>query len=252
MTNPITYLSHEFMIPAVSYLYGVTHSYGWSIVLLTVIIKAFLFPLTAKQFISMRRMQKLQPQLQAMQKEFKNNPEELQKRMMGFYKENNLNPMAGCLPMLVQIPILWSLYEAFLDKGFLKATEGVHFLFIQNLAEIGVWDKVHHILHWDSLLLLLIMGASTYLTQKMMTTNPDDPMQKQMLIMMPISLTVMFAFIPVAAGVLLYWAISNLISILQNWFLLRRVNAAPVVAGPSITTMPEPKDEVPAKDKKAR
>lgn len=231
--NPIDFIANEMMIPILNSFYDLTRSYGLAIILLTLTIKAAMFPLTAKQFKASRQMQLLQPKLVELQAKYKDKPEELQIKMMEFYKENNANPFSSCLPMLIQLPFLFALYSALINTEFQKQIAHKSFLFIQNLAAVGVLpDKTHGIL-WDNLALVIFFGATTWITQKMMTTNPDDPMQKQMLTMMPLMMTVMFLFFPLPSGILLYIAFSNIFTIGQNFFLMRGPAVA-VAAGPSV------------------
>lgn len=231
--NPIDFLAHQMMIPILDAFYGLTHSYGLAIILLTLTIKAALFPLTAKQFKASRQMQLLQPKLVELQAKYKDKPEELQIKMMEFYKEHNANPFSSCLPLLIQMPFLFALYAALINKDFQAQIAHKSFLFIQNLAAVGVLPGKDHGMLWDNLALVIFFGVTTYLTQKMMTTNPDDPMQKQMLTMMPVMMTVMFLFFPLPSGILLYIAFSNIFTIAQNYFLMRGAPAA-VAAGPSV------------------
>lgn len=230
--NPIQFLAHQMMIPILNSFYELTHSYGLAIILLTLTIKAALFPLTAKQFKASRQMQLLQPKLVELQQKYKEKPEELQIKMMEFYKEHNANPFSSCLPMIIQLPFLFALYSALGNKEFQAQIANKGFLFIQNLAAVGVLPGKGHGLLWDNLILVIFFGVTTYFTQKMMTTNPSDPMQKQMLTMMPLMMTVMFLFFPLPSGILLYIAISNLFTIAQNFFLTRGTPA--VAAGPSV------------------
>jgi YidC/Oxa1 family membrane protein insertase len=226
--NPIDFLSNEVMLPVLNAFYGITHSYGVAIILLTLAVKAALFPLTAKQFKASRQMQQLQPKLQELQAKYKNNPEEMQRRLMEFYKENNANPFSSCLPTLIQLPFIFALYAALMSETFRKEIAHTGFLFISDLANSGIFTKAGT--HWDNLILVAIFGVSTWAMQKMMTTNPDDPMQRQMLFMMPIMITGMFLFFPLPSGVLLYIVASNLITLAQNAVLMKQM---PLPARPS-------------------
>lgn len=217
--NPIDILANQMMLPIINFFFTLTHSYGWSIVLLTVTVRTLMLPLTAQQFKSAKIMQRLQPQLQALQKRYKDKPEEMQKQLMAFYKEHKYNPFSGCLPVLVQMPFLFALYATLISKSFKHLIEGQGFLFIQDLARVGMNGPSG--LHWDSIVMLLLFGGTTFVTQKMMTTNPDDPTQKQMLVTMPLMITVMFAWFPVPAGVLLYIVASNFITLAQNYGLMQ-------------------------------
>jgi len=124
------------MIFMLDQLHMVVRNYGWSIVLLTVLIRAALWPLNSSQTRSMKKMQELQPKLKALQEKYKDSPQKMQEAMMSFYKENSFNPMAGCLPMLVQLPIFIGLYGALSSPHFLMETLNSHekFLFLNNLS----------------------------------------------------------------------------------------------------------------------
>ena len=249
--NPITYLTQTVMIPMLNSIYGVTHSYGLAIVLLTVIIKFILFPLTAKQFKASRQMQLLQPKLKELQEKYKNKPEELQIKMMELYKESNTNPFSSCLPLIIQMPFLFALYAALGNQDFRAKIAHHSFLFIQNLATIGVFPGHGHGFVWYNFVMVLIYGMTAFITQKMMTANPDDPMQKQMLYMMPAMMTVMFLFFPWPSGLLLYLVTSNLFTVGQNYLLLIQnralatANGTPasqaVIETPSVTVSDETK-----------
>ena len=241
--NPINFLSNEIMLPILNAFYSVTHSYGMAIILLTVVVKAALFPLNAKQFKASRQMQQLQPKMQELQAKYKNNPEEMQRKLMEFYKENNANPFSSCLPTLLQLPFIFALYAALMSPAFKEQISHQSFLFISDLANAGIFTKTGT--HWDNLILVFLFGVSTWLMQKMMTTNPNDPMQKQMLVMMPIMITGMFLFFPLPSGVLLYIVVSNLVSLAQNYVLLKRMPPIPVTAMPASKAVIETRAETP-------
>lgn len=241
--NPIDFLSNDIMLPILNAFYSVTHSYGVAIILLTIVVKAALFPLTAKQFKASRQMQMLQPKMQELQAKYKNNPEEMQRKLMEFYKENNANPFSSCLPTLLQLPFIFALYAALMSPAFKEQISHQSFLFISDLANSGIFTKEGT--HWDNLILVILFGASTWLMQKMMTTNPSDPMQKQMLVMMPVMITGMFLFFPLPSGVLLYIVVSNLVSLAQNYVLLKRMPPIPVSATPASQAVIETKAETP-------
>lgn len=242
--NPIDFLSREIMLPILHVFYSFTHSYGLAIIALTLLVKAALFPLTAKQFKASRQMQMLQPKLQELQAKYKNNPEELQRRLMEFYQENNANPFASCLPTLIQLPFIFALYAALMSPAFREEIANQSFLFIRDLANAGIFTKAG--VHWDNLVMVALFGATTWWMQKMMTTNPDDPMQKQMLTMMPLMIMAMFLFFPLPSGVLLYILASNLISIGQNYFLLRSMPPVPATTTPASKAVIETKAETPS------
>lgn len=225
--NPITFLVDQLMLPILSTFHNVTHSYGWAIVFLTFIIKMVLLPLTVQSYNSMKEMQKLQPKLKQLQERYRKRPEELNKKMMELYREHKVNPLGGCLPMLIQMPFLIALYAALMSEKFktmLVDSGDTSFLILENLAKVGVYSD--SVLNIDNLLLVLFFGATTFLQQKFMSPSPPpggDPrqaaMQKQMAVMMPIMITLMFLFFPVPTGVYVYLVVSNLIGIAQYAYL---------------------------------
>ena len=217
--NPIPYLVHELMIPLLGFLYGIVHSYGWAIILLTLVVRGVIFPLSMKQYASMKAMQELQPRLKELQAQHKDNPQQLNQEVMKFYQENKVNPAGGCLPLLVQMPFLIALYSTLTSKDFAERVGHEGFLFIPDLTTVGFFAGGQF--HWANALMVVFFGVTTFITQKMMMTDPNDPMQKQMLYMMPIMITAMFIFIPLPAGVLLYTVVSNLFTMGQYLILKR-------------------------------
>lgn len=226
--NPIDFLVDKMMLPILEKAFAVTGSYGWAIVFLTLIIRMVLLPLTMQSYYSMKAMQKIQPKLKKIQERYKNKPEELNKRMIALYRENKVNPLGGCLPLLVQMPFLFALYAALIGEKFkaLLAQPEVSkaFFFMPDLARVGIYSDTG--LHLDNLFLLAAFTLSTVVQQKTMTPAPSpdaDPrqvaIQKQMAVMMPIMITVMFLIIPVPTGIYLYLVVSNLIGIGQYAFL---------------------------------
>lgn len=223
------------MIPILNTFYGWTHSYGLAIVLITLVIRLVIFPLSAKQYSNMRAMQHLQPKLKEMQAKYKDNPQELNQAMMGFYQEHKVNPFGSCLPLVIQMPFLIALYQSLYSKDFTQEiTNSGHagFLFIQDLTHRALMDPATHMLHWDNAVLVAIFGITTFITQKIMMTDPNDPMQKQMLYMMPVMITGMFVFVPLPAGVLLYTVISNFFTLGQYLIFQRMYPKPPGSSGP--------------------
>ncbi|PIQ24203.1 hypothetical protein COW36_10300 [bacterium (Candidatus Blackallbacteria) CG17_big_fil_post_rev_8_21_14_2_50_48_46] len=240
--NPIDFLVAKLMLPIVEICYNVTGSYGWAIVLLTVIIKMVLMPLTVQSYYSMKAMQKIQPKLKKIQERYRNKPEELNKQMMQLYREHKVNPLGGCLPMLIQMPFLIALYATLIGPKFkelLGHSSHTSFLFMDNLAKIGVLDKATNTPYFDNLFMVAMFGLTTWLQQKYMspTAPSDDPQQAAMqrsMAAMPLIITAMFLFFPVPSGVFVYLVISNLITIAQYSFLNRQsaaLEAKLVMAG---------------------
>ena len=227
--NPFDWLVQDLMIPILDFFYGITHSYGVAIIFLTLVVRGAIFPLSIKQYVSMKAMQELQPKLKELQAKYKDNPQELNQAMMAFYQENKVNPFGGCLPLLIQMPFLIALYTALISKEFTEKVGTQGFLFIESLTKVGMVGS--NGIHWDNLTLVVLFGVTTFITQKMMMTDPNDPMQKQMLYMMPVMITAMFVFIPLPAGVLLYTVVSNLFTMGQYMVLKRMYPTKPAVAG---------------------
>ncbi len=189
------------------FFYSFTHNYGLAIVLLTLLIYGALSPLTFKQFESMQRMQVVQPELKAIQKKFKSEPKRLQIEMMKVYKKHKINPMAGCLPMLVQLPIIFVLYRVLLNFPF---SENPSFLWIKDLGK-------------PNIPLLLLLGGAMFLQQRISRKAQPAAQQEGMAKMMqffPIFIIVMLWSLP--SGVMVYWFTSTLISIAQQFFITRR------------------------------
>lgn len=184
-------------------------SYGLSIILVTIIIRLILFPLNYKQIKSTVKMNELQPQLKKIQEKYKNDPQRQQQEVMKAYKENGVNPVGGCLPLLLQWPILIALYWVFMN---LPGINGVGFLWIKDLSvSASMADKT-------SLILPLLSGATTYLSTNLVASKSDDnPQAKQMgtmNIFMSIFMTWMsFRF---TAALVLYWVTNNLFQIGQT------------------------------------
>ena len=185
-------------------------NYGLAIILLTVLIKIALYPLSAKQMRSMVLMQQLAPKVKEMQEKYKEkDPQKMQKKIMELYQQNKVNPMSGCLPLIVQLPILIALYRALL---YFKYTNPAYagFLWISNLSQVG-----------DHLFILpLLAGVTTYLQSKMtMTTN--DPTQRIMLYTMPVFIVYICTTVP--AGLSLYWVVFNIMGIIQQYFVNKQI-----------------------------
>ncbi|NLA58154.1 MAG: membrane protein insertase YidC [Firmicutes bacterium] len=185
------------------FFYDVSGSYGLAIILLTIAIRLILAPLTLSQSKSMEAMKALQPEMNALQQKYKDNPEEYQRRVMELYKEHNVNPLSGCLPMLIQLPFLWALFSVLRNFDF-----GTGFLWLTSLSEP------------DPLYILPVLSALTTYTQMIMTSA--DASQKSMMFIMPIFIGYISISFP--AGLVLYWVVSNLFSMGQQYLIARRMS----------------------------
>lgn len=185
--------------------------YGVAIVLLTVIIKMVLYPLTWKQMSSMRRMAELQPKIKEIQKKFKDQPDKLNKEIMEMYKQNNANPMSGCLPLLVQLPIFWALYKTLFDfNTYITNPNQAHFLWF-NLTQTDPYY-----------ILPILAAATTFLQTKVSSpTGATDPTMKTMLYIMPLFFGYISATVP--AGLALYWVTMNIVTILQQLYINKKL-----------------------------
>jgi YidC/Oxa1 family membrane protein insertase len=188
-------------------------NYGWAIILLTIVIKILLLPLTHKSTVSMRKMQELNPKVQKIRDKYRTKLRdkqgrpnlEMQRQMneevMGVYKENGVNPAGGCLPILLQMPILFAFYRLLSAAAELRGAPWM--LWIQDLA-----------VHDPYYVLPIVMGATQFL-QVRMAPQAGDPMQRRIFQLMPIFMT--FLFLGVPSGLVLYWLTNNVLTIVQQW-----------------------------------
>ena len=181
------------------------HSYvanwGWSIVILTFIIKLIFFPLSAASYKSMARMKEVQPRLMNLREQFKGDPQKLNRAMMDLYKQEKINPLGGCLPVVVQIPVFIALYWVLLSSVEMRNAPWI--LWIKDLSVP------------DPYFILPIIMAVSMFVQTRLNPTPPDPLQAKIMLWMPIIFSVMFFFFP--AGLVLYWVVNNILSIAQQW-----------------------------------
>lgn len=190
-------------------------NYGLAIIMLTIVVKMALYPLTVKQMKSMKAMQVLQPKIKEIQEKQKD-PQKAQQAIMQLYKEHGANPLSGCLPLVIQMPILIALYRA-LNNFPYREMAHAKFLWVQNLS---VPDPYFG--------LALLSALTTFWLQKM-TANTADQTQKTMLMIMPVFIGMMSTRF--AAGLALYWVVLNVVGIIQQYFINRTVKVEPVVKG---------------------
>ncbi|NWF93078.1 MAG: membrane protein insertase YidC [Syntrophaceae bacterium] len=185
---------------------SVTKNYGIDIIILSILIKIIFLPLTQISFKSMKEMQKVQPEMKRLKELYKNDKARLQQEMMLLYKRRRINPMSGCLPMLIQIPVFIALYNAL--QNAIEMRHAPFFLWIRDLS---AKDPIY--------ITPLIMGATMVIQQKM-TPSAADPAQAKLFMLMPIMFTFLFLNFP--AGLVLYWLINNVLSIGHQYYLNRR------------------------------
>ncbi|WP_447894762.1 membrane protein insertase YidC [Vreelandella sp. GE22] len=188
-------------------------NWGWSIVLLTVLVKTVLFPLSAKAYKSMARMRKLGPEMQRLKEMYGDDRQKMSQEMMKFYQKEKINPLGGCLPILVQMPVFIALYWMLLESVELR-----HAPFMFWIQDLSVKDPYF--------ILPILMGISMFV-QQMLNPTPPDPMQAKIMKMLPIIFTFFFLWFP--AGLVIYWVVNNIISVAQQYFITRRIENDPSV-----------------------
>lgn len=185
------------------FLHGIFNNWGWAIVGLVVLIKAAFFWLNARAYKSMAKMRALGPRLQELNERYKDDPQQKQQETMRIYREEKINPLGGCLPILIQIPVFIALYWVLLSSVEMRDAP-----WILWITDLSVKDPYY--------ILPAIMAASTML-QTWLNPKPADPMQARMMWIMPLMFSVLFFMFP--AGLVLYWVTNNLLSIAQQWFI---------------------------------
>ena len=190
---------------------GVVVNWGLAIIVITIIVKSLLYPLTKAQYVSMAKLKKLQPKMQQLKERYGDDRQRMSQAMMELYRKEKVNPAGGCLPLLLQMPIFLALYWVFLESVELRH------------AAFGLW--INDLSAPDPFYILpILMGASMYLMQKLQPTAMTDPMQQKIMQLMPVFMTVFFLMFP--SGLVLYWLVSNLISIAQMVYINKSIEKA--------------------------
>ena len=192
-----------------SKIHALVSNWGVAIILLTVLIKAAFFRLSASSYRSMAQMRELAPRLESMKAKFGDDRQKMQAAMMELYKKEKINPMGGCLPILVQIPVFISLYWMLL--GSVELRHAPFFGWIQDLSAI------------DPFYILPILMAATMIIQTRLNPKPADPLQAKVMTWMPVVFSMFFLFFP--AGLVLYWLVNNVLSITQQWYINKMIHA---------------------------
>jgi len=223
LTKPISY--------AINWFYGYAGNFGLAIIAFTILMRLILFPLAHASFKSMAKMKKLQPEMQRLKETYPNDRQKMQQELMALYKKEGANPVAGCLPILVQIPIFFSLY-----KVLFVTIEMYHAPFYGWIHDLSAPDPlgiltIFGLISWDipgflSIInigiLPIIMGLTMWLQQKL-NPAPADPTQAKIFALLPFVFT--FVLAGFAAGLVLYWSVNNILSIAQQWFIQRKILA---------------------------
>jgi YidC/Oxa1 family membrane protein insertase len=192
----------------------VTGNYGLDIIVLTCLVKIVFWPLTQKSFQSMREMQKLQPEMAKLRERFKDDPKQMNTEIMELYKRHKVNPLGGCLPMVLQIPVFFGLYQLLANTIQLR-----HAPFVLWIHDLAAPERLE-ILGYGVPVLTLLLGVSMFVQQKM-APPAGDPTQQKIMMFMPVIFTFMFIGFP--AGLTLYWLTNNVLTIAQQYFVIRNV-----------------------------
>ena len=194
------------------FLHELVKNWGWAIVLLTLVVKLAFFPLQAASYRSMAKMKKVTPKLQALRERYGDDRMKMNQAMMELYKTEKINPLGGCLPVVVQIPVFIALYWVLLASVEMRNAPWIGWI-----KDLAVPDPYY--------ILPLIM-AGTMVIQTRLNPVPPDPLQAKMMMWMPLIFSVMFFFFP--AGLVLYWLVNNLFSIAQQWVITRKIEGKPI------------------------
>jgi YidC/Oxa1 family membrane protein insertase len=208
LTNTIEYGWFTFaakpLFALLMWLHSIFGNWGWSIIGLTAIIRLVLYPLTYKGMVSMQKMKDLAPKIKELKERYKGDPQRLNQATMDMYKKHGANPLGGCLPMLLQIPVFFAIYRVLLNAVELQGAPWI------------LW--IHDLSRMDSYYVMpILMGASMFLQQRMTPNNFTDPMQEKVMKYLPVIFT--FFFVTFPSGLVLYWFVNNLFSIAQQFIV---------------------------------
>ncbi|UCE78681.1 MAG: membrane protein insertase YidC [Nitrospiraceae bacterium] len=193
------------------WFYSFMGNYGWAIVLLTIVTRLPFIPIVNKGQKSMKKLQAIQPKMAEIKEKYKKDPQKMQKEMTGLYKKHKVNPVSGCLPMLIQLPVFFALYKVLLVAIELRGAP-----FLLWITDLSAKDPYY--------ILPVVMGLTMLLQQKM-TPSGMDPRQAKMMLLMPVVFT--FLFLNFASGLVLYWLVNNILGIAQQFFVNRKITKEP-------------------------
>ena len=199
----LTFISRP-LFKVLEWLHGLVGNWGWAIILVTLLIKLILFPLSYKGMMSMQKLKDLAPQMKELKEKYGKDPQKMNAKMMEMYKKHGANPMGGCLPMILQIPIFFALYRVLLNAVELQGAEWA--LWITNLSVMDPY-----------FVLPVLMGISMWFQQKITPNTMTDPMQQKIFQWLPVVMTVFFVSFP--AGLVLYWLVNNVFTIAQQYVI---------------------------------
>lgn len=206
----------DFVVYVLNAIYGVVGNYGIAIIIVTILMRIIIFPLTLKQEKSMKKMRDLQPEIEKIKEKYKDSPQEYQQKTAELYRESGVNPLGGCLPLLIQMPVFVALYWAFSGNAIPADAKFLWFTLKQP-------DRLFMIGNFAFNLLPILNVGVTYIQQKIMTNTTSgqesNQQMKTMLYMMP--LMMLFIFYRMPSGVTLYYLVSGALSLVQQYFILK-------------------------------
>ena len=206
----------DFVVHILNAIYGIVGNYGIAIIIVTILMRIIIFPLTLKQEKSMKKMRELQPELEKIKEKYKDNPQEYQQKTAELYRESGVNPLGGCLPLLIQMPVFVALYWAFSGNAIPADAKFLWFTLKQP-------DRLFMIGNFAFNLLPILNVGVTYIQQKIMTSatsgQESNQQMQTMLYMMP--LMMLFIFYKMPSGVTLYYLVSGALSLVQQYFILK-------------------------------
>lgn len=207
----------DFVVFVLQKIYSIVGNYGIAIIIVTILMRIIVFPLTLKQEKSMKKMREIQPEMDKLKEKYKDNPQEFQKRTAELYREAGVNPLGGCLPILIQMPIFIALYYAFISDAIPSDAKFLWFTLKQP-------DKLFEIGNFAFNLLPILNVGITFIQQKIMASPGQDNQQmKTMMYMMPIMMLLIFYKMP--SGVTLYYLVSGALALLQQYIILKGRNS---------------------------
>ena len=207
------------LFAVLAWLDSIFGNWGWAIIGLTALVRLVLYPLTYKGMVSMQKMKQISPKIKELQTKFKGDPQRMNAAVMEMYKKHGANPLGGCLPMLLQIPVFFAMYRVFLNAPELQGAPWI--LWVQDLSRM------------DHLFILpILMGATMYYQQKITPSSFTDPLQEKVFKFLPVIFT--FFFVTFPSGLVLYWFVNNLFSIAQQFMVNKQFEKAPVISDETV------------------
>jgi YidC/Oxa1 family membrane protein insertase len=201
------------MFSVLNFIYKFVHNWGLAIIIFVVLVRVILFPLTYRGMVSMYKLKLMAPKMQELKEKYSKDPKKFQMKMMELYKKEGANPLGGCLPMLIQIPIFFSIYRVLVNAIELK---GASFLWIHDLSSMDPY-----------FILPVLMGVTMYAHQAITPNNFTDPMQEKVFKFLPVIFTIFMATF--ASGLVLYWTTNNILSFIQQFIINKAMEAKGLV-----------------------